>query len=62
MNGTRKLTLAREALSDLSTDEMRDVVAGALPSGTTCPLKACLQSDYNCLFPTQEGCTPAVPA
>lgn len=61
MSATRKLTLSKETLSDLTTHELRDVVAGAMPSGTTCPLKACLQSDYNCLFPTQEGCTPAVP-
>ncbi len=59
MATTRKLRLARETLSELTAPELRDVVAGALPSGRTCPVKACLNSDYNCLLPTQEGCTPA---
>lgn len=61
---TRKLALRRETLSDLTTGELRDVAGGALPSGGTCPLRACLNSDYNCLIllPTREGCTPAQPA
>lgn len=59
---TKKLTLKRETLTDLTAHELRDVVAGAMPSGKTCPVKACLNSDYNCLFPTQQGCTPAAPA
>ena len=57
----RRLTLTRETLTELTSTDLRDVVAGAVPSGRTCPLKACLNSDYNCLFPTQEGCTPAIP-
>ena len=58
----RKLTLSKETLSELSRTELTDVVGGAMPSGTTCPLRACLDSDYNCLinWPTREGCTPAV--
>ena len=60
MNATRKLTLKKETLNDLTTQELRDVVGGV--SGRTCPVKACLNSDYNCLLPTKEGCTPAIPA
>jgi hypothetical protein len=59
MTAPRKLSLKKETLSDLTTVELRGVVGGA-PSGTTCPVKACLDSDYNCLikWPTKEGCTP----
>lgn len=59
MNETRKLSLKKETLSDLTAVELRGVV-GAAASGTTCPVRACLDSDQNCLinWPTKEGCTP----
>jgi hypothetical protein len=66
MSAARKLTLKKETLADLSPEDMRGVVVGAA-SGTTCPVKACVQSDYNCA-PTLEAsclgtcwCTPATP-
>jgi hypothetical protein len=63
MKSTRKLALKKETLSDLSGQELRDVVGAAAElSGRTCPVRACLYSEYNCLLPTREGCTPATPA
>lgn len=60
---SRKLTLKRETLSELSRDELRGVAGAALP---TLPAKACLASDQNCA-PTLEPscidtcrCTPAI--
>jgi hypothetical protein len=41
----RTLTLSRESLADLTSDELSDVVGALpLPSGLTCPLKDCLQA------------------
>ena len=69
MSTTRRLTLKKETLSALTTDELRGVAAGQLLSGATCPLQACVKSDYNCLSRDQTcidtwcPCTPAgVPA
>lgn len=62
----RKLTLKKETLSTLTTENLRAVVGAA--SGMTCGPKACLNSDYNCA-PTFEQsclgtcyCTPTPPA
>lgn len=43
---TRTLALSREALAELTTDEMTAVVGARLDidlSGFTCPLRDCLQ-------------------
>jgi hypothetical protein len=67
MTASRKLTLKKETLADLTSDELRGVVGGVFPSGTTCPVKACMNSDYNCAPTFQESCigtcrcTPALP-
>lgn len=62
MPTNRRLILSRETLSELTSPELAHVVGGALPSGTTCPFRQCVESDYHCLvnWPTREGCTPAV--
>lgn len=45
---TRRLTLKREALTDLTGDDLRDVVGAAVLPPTT-PVKDCLQnSRYVC--------------
>ena len=64
----RRLTLKKETLTALTTDELRGVVGAQDDlSGTTCPVRDCLKSNYNCV-PTLERscidtcvCTPAVP-
>lgn len=56
---TRKLSLKREALTELHTEDLRDVVGGAA-SGVSCPVRDCLDTKVICL-PTHEGCTPAMP-
>lgn len=51
---TRSLRLRREALSELTTDDLQGVVGGA--SGLTCPVKECVgdlslltcYGSYNC--------------
>ncbi len=60
---TRKLSLSKETLTELTDPQLAYVLGGAMKSGTTCPVAACVNSDYNCLilWPTKRGCTPAVP-
>lgn len=55
MSANRKLTLKKETLSVLTTEDLRGVVGGAA-SGTTCPVKACLNSDYNCAPTFDQSC------
>jgi hypothetical protein len=57
MAASRRLTLKKETLSALTTDELRGVVAGVM-SGTTCPAGACVHSDYNCPPSLQPSCLP----
>lgn len=37
-----KLSLAREALTELSDLDLSGVAGAALPSGPTCPIQSCL--------------------
>jgi hypothetical protein len=57
MSAVRKLTLKKETLTDLTKDELRDVV-GAAMSGVTCPVNACQHSDYNCPPSLRPSCLP----
>lgn len=54
----RSLTLRREALADLSSDELRDLAAGQPEmSGNSCPVRNCLPSgDIFCWVPTFVPC------
>ncbi len=53
----RKLSLRRETLTELTSDELRNLVGGAdLLSGPTCPVKDCLNSRYNCPPTFQHSC------
>ena len=67
MSTTRRLTLKKETLTALTTDELRGVAAGQYVSGVTCPVKECLDTngisrDQTCID-TWCPCTPAgVPA
>ena len=46
----RSLSLKRETLAELSTGELASVVAGATPSGLTCPALDCLGiTGFTCL-------------
>lgn len=55
----RMLSLKRETLTELTSDDLLDLVGGAaLMSGTTCPLKDCLNSNYNCPPSMQRSCMP----
>jgi hypothetical protein len=38
----RTLSLKREALTELSADDLGAVAGGALPSGLSCPIQTCL--------------------
>lgn len=51
----RKLTLRKEALAELTTDELSDVVGGA--SGALCPTDPCITppvSQLRCSFSLAE--------
>ena len=51
----RRLTLKREALAALTTDDLRGVVGGAVPP--TSPVRQCLLEDSNvfCTGPCYTG-------
>ena len=54
----RRLTLRREALTELTTAELTAVAAGgADASGLTCPVRDCLQSDFSDLA-SCDSCLP----
>ena len=42
MTVKRSLSLKRETLAELSSAALSEVVAGAMPSGPTCPVLDCL--------------------
>lgn len=55
----RRLTLTRETLTELTTDELT-AVAGGVPAtgnGLTCPVKTCTQADLSQAFQTCYCCT-----
>ena len=54
----RKLTLKKENLGDLTRDELHGVVGAGVPSGITCPVKDCTNSNYNCPPSFQPSCLP----
>ena len=52
--GRHVLALRREILDELTSDDLGSVMAGALPSGITCPVLDCL-SDF-CNLTVQPRC------
>lgn len=53
----RRLSLKREALTELSTEDLTGVAAGAPASGLTCPLRDCLQGDFSDMV-SCNSCAP----
>ncbi|HEV2889033.1 MAG TPA: hypothetical protein VGX28_01520 [Frankiaceae bacterium] len=51
----RVLALRREVLDEITTDELGSVVAGALPSGLTCPALGCVSGGV-CTLTAQPRC------
>lgn len=56
MTTGRRLILKKETLSDLTTGELRGIVGGQNLSGTTCPLRDCVKSNYNCVPTFEDSC------
>ncbi len=58
MATTRRLTLRRETLTELTPDQLRGVVGAAGPSGLTCPVLDCLSvsADPSCLDCLTRSC------
>jgi hypothetical protein len=52
---SRSLALRRERLAELTSDDLGAVVAGAMPSGATCPVLDCLSGSV-CNLTAQPRC------
>ena len=57
----RKLTLKKETLVALDTEELREVAGGAI-SGQSCPAVLCNLPTFNSCMTNCSGCTPTPPA